>query len=448
METSERSNRDFSKGPVWDQRTSRWLVEVRYPDGSRLRKRFRREREALRAWSGEQTKIETGAWNANAPKAVTFGEALDRYKAHAKVQVPSYHSYTKPALNVWDAGIPSATPLARVTPAMIDVIKLKRAEEVKKCSVDRNLQVLRRLFNWCIEQGLAVENPVKRVKFFRADTRRLRYLTKDEFARLLEAAGKVMRSPHLGAAIALAVFTGLRRGNLLGLRWEWIDWTNRVVRVPTTKSGKPLAIPLNATAHDVLRGLWESGGDAPYVFAHEKGPNSGEAVHDLKKGFHAALADAGIDDFRWHDLRHTFASWLVMRGASVRAVGELLGHHTMQMTMRYAHLSPGFLSTEIGLLDGMVDPKRARKGQSALRPGGSKSQTRGIAEDFGAPCRTRTCDLLVRSQTLYPTELRARERTIISGETSGPCQPGSSRNLRGQKLLTSSSNFRLLASNF
>jgi integrase len=415
METSERSNRDFSKGPVWDERTSRWLVEIRYPDGSRLRKRFRREREAVRAWSGEQTKIETGAWNLKAPKIVSFGEALELYKAHAKVQVPSYRSYTEPALNVWEAGIPSATPLASVTPAMIDVIKVKRAEEVKKCSVDRNLQVLRRLFNWCIEQGLAVENPVKRVKFFRVDTRRLRYLTKEEFALLLKEAGKVTRSPHLGAAIALAVFTGLRRGNLLGLRWEWIDWTNRVIRVPTTKSGRPLAVPLNTTAFDVLRRLWNKGpGESPYVFAHAKGPNSGEAVRDLKKGFHEALAQAGIEDFRWHDLRHTFASWLVMRGASVRAVGELLGHHTLQMTMRYAHLSPGFLSTEIGLLDGVVGPKRARKGQSAQRPGRRRSKTRKFAQESGAPCRTRTCDLLVRSQTLYPTELRARELSTIA----------------------------------
>jgi site-specific recombinase XerD len=234
--------------------------------------------------------------------------------------------------------------------------------------------------------------------FFRADTRRLRYLTKDQFARLLAEARKVTRSPHLGAAIALAVFTRLRRGNLLGLRWQWVDWTNRVIRVPRTKGGTPLAIPLNATAPEVLRRLWEEGpDDTPYVFAHEKGPNSGEAVRDLKKGFHAALAYAGIEDFRWHDLRRTFASWLVMRGASVRAVGELLGHHTMQMTMRYAHLSPGFLSTENGLLDGVVGLKRARKGHSALRPDLLRSKTRGIAQETGAPCRTRTCDLLVRS---------------------------------------------------
>ena len=111
-----RRNRDFSKGPVWDTQKSRWFVEIRYPDGSRLRKRFRREREALRAWSGEQTKLENGTWNVRTPKAVTFGAAIERYKAHAKVHVPSYASYTEPALKVWEAGIPADTPLTRVTP--------------------------------------------------------------------------------------------------------------------------------------------------------------------------------------------------------------------------------------------------------------------------------------------------------------------------------------------
>jgi integrase len=398
-----RKNRDFSKGPVWDPQSNRWFVEIRYPDGGRIRKRFRREREALRTWSAEQTKIENGTWNIRAPKAVTFGAALSQYKAHAKVHVPSYSSYTEPALSVWEAGIPTETLLTRVTPTMIDAIKLQRAEKVKKCSVDRNLQVLRRFFNWCIEQGLAADNPVRRVKFFRVDTKRLRYLTEVQYKRLLDEADKVTRSPYLRAAIELAVFTGLRRGNLLGLRWDWVDWLNRVVRVPRTKSGKPLAIPLNETGYAALQRLWSERCGSPFVFAHAEGANAGEPVQDLKKGFHTAVDNAGIEDFRWHDLRHTFASWLVMRGASLRAVAELLGHQTMQMTMRYAHLSPGYLSVEIGLLDSVGapkqgdDPKRAKKGQRAPARERSRSKVVEFPQASGAPCRTRTCDLLVRS---------------------------------------------------
>src|SRR4030095_1716483 len=90
---------------------------------------------------------------------------------------------------------------------------------------------------------------------------------------------------------------------------------------------------------------------AQYVFPHKAGPNAGAPVQDIKNGFHAVLALAGIENFTWHDLRHTFASWLMMRGASLRSVAELLGHQSMKMTMRYAHLSPAFLSAEVGLLD-------------------------------------------------------------------------------------------------
>jgi integrase len=400
MGTEERRNRDFSKGPVWDETRARWLVEIRYPDGSRRRSRFRREREASRAWSSEQTKIESGGWHEQAPKNMTFGALLDLYRAHAKVHVPSYASYTAPALKVWEAGIPGDTPLARVTPTLIDAVKIKRAEKVQKCSVDRNLQVLRRLFNWAIEQGLATDNPMRRVKFFRADTKRLRYLTEEDYRRLLEEAAKIYRSPFLREAIELAVHTGLRRGNLLGLQWDWVDWLNRVVRVPRTKSGKPHALPLSATAYAALERLWAAHAESPYVFAHATGAHAGAAVRDLKKGFHTAVENAGLEDLRWHDLRHTFASWLVMRGASLRAVSELLGHQTMQMTLRYAHLSPGFLSTEIKLLDGPDDRrggKRARKGQRAPKGLQPRSRTRRIVKESGAPCRTRTCDLLVRS---------------------------------------------------
>jgi integrase len=312
----ERKNRDFSKGPVWNREKDRWFVEIRYPDGARLRKRFRRERDALRIWSSEQTKIEKGTWNVHAPKAITFGAAIELYKAHAKVQVPSYASYTAPALRVWEAGISTDILLSRVSPVIIDAIKQRRSEQVKKCSVDRSLQVLRRFFNWAIEQGLATDNPVRRVKFFRADTKRLRYLTEEEFGRLLDEADKVKRSLFLHEAIELAVSTGLRRGNLLGLRWQWVDWLNRVIRVPRSKIGKPHAVPLNARACAALHRLWGARGESPFVFAHTRGTKAGEAMQDLKKGFHTALENAGIEDFRWHDLRQ-HAGFRIMPGALV-----------------------------------------------------------------------------------------------------------------------------------
>ena len=419
----DRKTRDFTQGPVWDPETSRWLVDVRYPNGSRRRRRFRRERDARRAWAAEQTKLENGTWNPRGPRVISFGDALKLYEDHARIQIPTFDSFVTPALKVWRAGIPLSTSLARVTPSLIDAVKLARATVVKRSSVDRNLQVLRRFFNWCIEQDLATENPVKRVKFFRADTKRLRYLTEEEFTVLLREARTITKSPFLAEAIELAVYTGLRRGNLLGLEWSWIDWTSHVVRVPVTKSGKPHAVPLNAKAEAALKRLLEARSESPFVFAHTKGPSSGAAVLDLKNGFHTALEKAGIEDFRWHDLRHTFASWLVMRGASIRAVSELLGHQSMQMTLRYAHLSPGYLKAEISLLDDIgaksapeavenEGKKRATTSPTDIAP----SKIRKFVRKFGAPSTTRTCDLLVRSQTLYPTELWARDR--LSGRVS------------------------------
>jgi len=101
----------------------------------------------------------------------------------------------------------------------------------------------------------------------------------------------------LRAAIELAVFTGLRRGNLLGLRWECVDWLNRVVRVPRTKSGQPHAVPLNETAYAALQRLWSERGDSPCVFAHAQGRNIGTAVRDSKKGFHTAIENAELRIF-------------------------------------------------------------------------------------------------------------------------------------------------------
>jgi hypothetical protein len=132
-------------------------------------------------------------------------------------------------------------------------------------------------------------------------------------------------------------------------------------------------LPLNATVLTTLQALHSQRiPDCPYVFAHATGRKAGEPVQDVKNAFQTAMEAAEIKDFTWHDLRHTFASWLIMKGASLRSVAELLGHRGLRMVMRYGHLSPAYLSAEVGLLDAPVPPpapstERATKGQRASK---------------------------------------------------------------------------------
>ena len=369
----DRKTRDFSTGPVWHERTSRWFVEIRYPDGSRQRKRFRRQRDAQHFWTSQNAKIADGSWNQRAPKRVTLGEAFELYRAYARVQHRAYKTYDEPALSAWEEYFGAGRPIAKITAAQVEAFKLERAQEVSKATVDKSLAVLKAFFNWCIHRQLAAANPVRRVKLFHEDNARLRYLSPEEFDRLLEAARTIRTSPYLVEKIVLAAHTGLRRGSLFHLRWDQIDLAHSVMRIPRTKSGRPLAIPLNETARGTLQALYDARDEtSPYVFPHRSGPKTGEPVMDIKNGFRKALDLAGIEDFTWHDLRHTFASWLMTRGASLRSVADLLGHQSIKMTMRYAHLSPTLLTAEVALLDRpspqVIDArgsKRAKKGQRA-----------------------------------------------------------------------------------
>src|SRR5207245_1316174 len=138
------------------------------------------------------------------------------------------------------------------------------------------------------------------------------------------------------------------------------------------------------TALTTLQALYnERVADCAFVFAHAAGRKAGEPVRDVKNAFHAALESAGIKDFTWHDLRHTFASWLIMKGASLRAVAELLGHRGLRMAMRHAHLSPAYLSSEVGLLDEARPHRKPTKGQKRATSFEARSvagESRGISE--------------------------------------------------------------------
>ena len=191
-----------------------------------------------------------------------------------------------------------------ITPALIEDVKLRRAQEVAHATVDKDLAVLKALFNWCMARNLAASNPVCRVKFFNEDNSRLRYLTEDEYSRLLKAAKTIDTSPFLAEKIILSVHTGLRRGSLFHLRWDQVDFLKRVLRIQRAKSGRPHALPLNATVLTTLQALYNQRiPDCPYAFPHATGRKAGEPVQDVKNAFHTALEAAEIKDFTWHDLR-------------------------------------------------------------------------------------------------------------------------------------------------
>ena len=175
----------------------------------------------------------------------------------------------------------------------------------------------------------------------------------------------------------------------------------RVARIPRTKSGRPHSIPLKKSAVLTLQQLHARRmPESPHAFPHRSGRKVGHPIASVKNAFHTALEMAKIKDFTWDDLRHTFASWLMMRGASLRAVAELLGHRGLGMVMRYAPLSPAYLSAEIGLLDAPI-AKRAKKGQRSTRRGRARAKVGEFPKGNGSSAWTRTRNPPVNSRMLY-----------------------------------------------
>jgi integrase len=231
--------------------------------------------------------------------------------------------------------------LSQITPLMIEHYKAKRKDEVMPASVNRELACLKHMFTKAIEWGKTAENPAKKVKLLRENNQRLRYLTSPEAELLIDVA-----APHLKPILVIALNTGMRKGEILNLKWEDIDFKRRIIFVKDTKNSQWGELPMNATLTRALTSI-ERRSDSPYVFSGK----AGKPFTNVRKSFDSALRRAGIENFRFHDLRHTFASNLVMAGVDLTTVKELLGHKTIEMTMRYSHLSRSHKSEAVERLE-------------------------------------------------------------------------------------------------
>ncbi len=206
-------------------------------------------------------------------------------------------------------------------------------------------------------------NPVKEVKIRREELPPPRWLLPEEEQKL-RAAIKRSHREHL-EELDLAIHLGLRRSEQYNLRWEDVDLTRRVAIIPRSKSGKPRTLPLNAIAFRALQTLQRRCDGAGPVCRDL----AGKPLRTPRRWFEAAVEAAGISHLVWHHLRHTFASRLVMAGADIRTVQELMGHASIMMTARYSHLSEAHKVAAVNLLVGPTDPRTdpRRRGRKRRR---------------------------------------------------------------------------------
>lgn len=265
---------------------------------------------------------------------MTFGELLDNYLAEhsARQKRPKSHlrdltsaKHLRPAFD--------SKLLRDVTPRALSEYISKRLDDgAAPASINRELGLTKHCFTMAQRWGLAHRNPVKQVKLLREDNARLRYLTPEEIERLLDSTPAGMKP-----IVICALHTGMRLTEILTLRWEQVSLPDRMLYLEVMKNVKRRGVPIDDEVLSMLRELGRVRHlHSPYVFSKP----DGSPYHWVNKTFKRVCGRAGIEDFRFHDLRHTFASHLVMSGVDLLTVKELLGHKSLAMTARYSHLSP------------------------------------------------------------------------------------------------------------
>ncbi|MHB1646717.1 MAG: tyrosine-type recombinase/integrase [bacterium] len=205
----------------------------------------------------------------------------------------------------------------------------KKDSEISFRTINIEISTLHHFFNFCIERGYIDKNPATGIKKLN-ELSRLKTLSDEDINKLIAGAtNKLTRD-----LITFLIYTGCRKGEALNLKWENVDLQNNVIAIKGTKTKYDRYIPIHTQLKELLNGI-EKEQDCLYVFQR-----NGTKIGDFKRSFHTACKNAGIKDLHIHDLRHVFASKMVMNGTSLYITGELLGHRTTQMTKRYSHLVP------------------------------------------------------------------------------------------------------------
>ena len=356
-----------------------WYFYYRDKDGKKASKKLglydsltvAQARDMARDVGGRVVRGENVKKEKPVPK-LTYGEFLQKFYEPWVVSQRKRGQDTMKTINATFAFL-LAQPIEDLSSIEIEQWRTKRIGEGRKAAtINRQLAALQSSINWGVKHELIKENPLMRLGRLRehdSDTK-IRYLTDEERARLMnaldtrEAEMRAARARHnewaaergyeqmpelnggytdyLKPMILLSLYTGIRQGNLFSLLWGDIDFntSTMTLRASVSKPSKGQNLPINSVAVKVLsawRAQSPNVADNALVFPS---PRGGDKFDNCKKAWATLMRDAKIENFRWHDMRHDYASQLVMRGVDLNTVRELMGHASLAMTLRYAHLAP------------------------------------------------------------------------------------------------------------
>jgi site-specific recombinase XerD len=263
-----------------------------------------------------------------------------------------------------------------ITPQEIEKWMTNALSDRAPATLNRYRALLSLTYRLGIANRKVSTNPARLIRQRKENNARIRWLRPDEETRLRKALEE--KYPHRLVELDLALNTGLRQGEQYSLIWDNVDLERRILTVGHSKNGERRYIPLNDAAMASLITAKQYANDRPAVFWNRYG----EPLRTPRQWFEEALEEAKISNFRWHDLRHTFASRLVMAGVDLRTVQQLMGHKTISMTVRYAHLAPEHQLAAVqklcpesqGVQSGTTDTRTGTEPSTPINAGAAKLQ--------------------------------------------------------------------------
>lgn len=335
---------------IFEKRPGEWWIDY-YFMGRRKREKVGIKSLAQRRLEKVNTEIAEGKFlDIRKDNKILFDEIAQDFLDYSKTNKRSYKRDIK-LIDHLKTRL-GGKRLAEITPIALETYKGERlGTGLMPASVNRELACGKAIFNWAIKGDKTLVNPFRKVKMFREDNEILRYLTREEIAKFLPEC-----LPPLRRVVVCALNSGLRKGDILNMTWDKVKLEQNLLLIKSEKTGKLNEIPINASLRKILIECLAIK-NGPNVFQNE----DGQPYRKLDTAFESARRRSKLEHFRFHDLRATFASHMVMNGVDLVTVSKLLGHSNIRTTMRYARLSPAHKRSAVEILGTCVNPEIGEK---------------------------------------------------------------------------------------